>query len=255
MGAQRDSPPHPPARAARRHRGREAGSPPGPAGAGPRPYGSPGSAVRLSGPGRAGALRRLSMCRGSRISGRVRDGIWGGRGGAGGEPRGGASAPRGAGAVSPCSGESWGLLAELGGGGTSGTSAGDDTVPAPPQHCCCRTRPRCHTPQGCWCRRGQGSWQGVGSAPGTEWSHVPFSPTPLAMRPGGEVARSWQELPTVPWPSGWTWLGPTRCFTSPDVLQRFPRAVIPPALNQWSGAAAGMAAALLTVHRGSLPCG
>lgn len=189
VGTQRDSPPHPPARAARRHRGREEGSQPGPGETGPRPCCSPGSAVRLPGPGRAGALRGLSVCRGSRISGRVRDGIWGGRGGAGGEPRGGASAPRGTGAVSPCSGESWGLLAELGSGGTSGTSARDDTVPAPPLRCRSRTRPRCHIPQGCWCRKGQGSWQGVRSAPSTEESR------PLLTHPARGASAAGRSFP------------------------------------------------------------
>lgn len=78
-----------------------------------------------------------------------------------------------------------GLLAELGGRGTSGTSAGGDAVPAPPQHCRCRTRPRCHTAPGMLVyRRGQGSWQGMGSAPGTEESR------PLLTHPTRDVSGS-----------------------------------------------------------------
>lgn len=70
----------------------------------------PGSSARLSGPGRAGALRGLRVCQGSRISGRLRVGMRGGRGGAGGAPRAGGSAPRGVGLaalVQGTAGGSW----------------------------------------------------------------------------------------------------------------------------------------------------
>lgn len=111
------------------------------------------------------------MCRSSGISGRVRDGIWGGRGSAPGRRLGPARHRQ------PRAGESCGLLAEL--GGTSGTCAGGDTVPEPPQHL-----PLSHTPQvshtpGVLVPEGSGllaeGWERSGHGGVTAPSHPPHS--------------------------------------------------------------------------------
>lgn len=115
---------------------------------------------------------------------------------------------------------------------------------SPRSTCRCRTRPRCHTPQGCWCRRDQGFWQRVGSAPGTEESR-PFltHPTHDASGRKGCPQLAGASRRTVAVGSD-----------LPSPLLHFPRCSpeVPPTLNQSSRAAAGMAAALLTAHRGSL---